>query len=67
MEFIHKETIIGDQAQPKTSTRTMYWAKINEQTTIVVTPFFGGVYGLNSDALLQAFGNKIREIARFSS
>jgi len=66
-EFINKETIIGDPANPKTSTRTMYWTKINEQTTIVITPFFGGVYGLNSDALLRAFGNKINDISRFSS
>jgi hypothetical protein len=66
-EFIHKETIIGDPAKPETSTRTMYWTKINEHTTIVVTPFFGGIYGLNSDALLQTFGKKISEIAGFSS
>ncbi len=63
---IHKETIIGNPEKPDDSKRTMYWARIGE-TTLVVIPFLGGMSGLNSDALLQKFGDRIREIAGMES
>lgn len=40
--------------------KDIYWARINEgKTLLVITPFFGGQYGLNTDALINKFGNKI--------
>lgn len=61
VEKINKETI-APQSGNNQSTRVFYWAKINEKTTLAVIPFLGGRYGLNSDDLLQKFGEKIREI-----
>lgn len=43
----------------------MYWTKVSDETTLVVIPFPSGRFGLNSNALLQKFGDRIREIARF--
>lgn len=59
---IHKETIIGNPEKPEDSKRTMYWARIGE-TTLVVIPFLGGKSGMNSDALIEKFGKKIRDIS----
>lgn len=42
--------------------RTYYWTKINNRTTLVVIPFFGGPNGLNSDFLLGEIGKRIRQI-----
>ncbi len=42
--------------------RRYYWGKINEQTTLVVIPFFSGRYGLNSDVLRQEMGDKLRSL-----
>jgi hypothetical protein len=36
-----------------------------KRTLIVVTPFLSGRYGLNSNALLQEMGDKIRSLAEF--
>ena len=65
VENIHQETISAPLASTETTSRTMYWAKVGEETTLVVTPFFGGVHGLNSDALIQAFGKRVREVVDF--
>jgi hypothetical protein len=43
--------------------RRYYWAKIDGDTTLIVIPFFSGTYGLNSNALLQKMGERIREIS----
>lgn len=41
--------------------RDMYWARINDdKTLLVVTPFFGGPSGLNSDSLIKKFGERIK-------
>jgi hypothetical protein len=40
--------------------RRYYWVKIDENTTLIVIPFFSGIYGLNSNDLLQEMGNRIR-------
>lgn len=40
--------------------RQYYWAKLNNQTTIVVIPFFSGQYGLNSNYLVQKTGDIIK-------
>ena len=64
-EHIHQETITAPSESTGTTSRNMYWAKVGEMTTLVVTPFLGSVHGLNSDALLQAFGKRISEIVEF--
>jgi len=46
----------------KASTRRYYWVKLDEDTTLVVIPFFSGIHGLNSDYLLQEMGKRIRAI-----
>ena len=45
--------------------RNMYWAKIADNTHLFVVPFFSGSFGLNSDALLQQFGARIKEISNY--
>ncbi len=45
------------------SPRRLYHAKINNgKTTLAVLPFFSGRYGLNSDYLVQAFGEKLGKL-----
>lgn len=61
VEEIIKDTI-ASQPGADQSTRTFYWTKVNNITTLVVIPFLGGQSGLNSDYLLQRFGERIREI-----
>ena len=41
--------------------RTLYWSKVGN-SLLVVVPFFSGRFGLNSDALLQAFGSRIANL-----
>jgi len=65
VDCIHMETIVGSKENPVTSTRTLYWTKVSEETTLAVIPFPSGRYGLNSNALVQKFGDRIREIAGF--
>ncbi|NVK25957.1 MAG: hypothetical protein HWE10_13605 [Gammaproteobacteria bacterium] len=40
--------------------RILRWCWITDKTLFVNTPFVTGAYGLNSDYLLQTFGEKIR-------
>lgn len=40
--------------------RRYYWVNIDEYTTLIVIPFFSGIYGLNSDYLLQKMGCRIQ-------
>lgn len=57
IDSIHKEDIAaGDTSRP------LYWAKINNATTIAVTPFLGGPTGLNSDELIRAFGHRLTDL-----
>lgn len=65
IENIHQKEISVESESGTTSNRKIFWAKIGAKTTLVVTPFFGSPYGLNSDKLIQAFGEKIRELANF--
>jgi len=43
--------------------RKYYWARLDDVSTLIVIPFFSGPSGLNSDYLLQAMGERMREIA----
>lgn len=38
-----------------------YWVKLDNESTLVVIPFFSGSYGLNSNVSLEEMGKKIRE------
>lgn len=49
----------------KIGERKLFWARISEKTHLFVIPFFSGSYGLNSDNLLQEFGDNIKEISRY--
>ena len=60
---IHHQEIVGYPESPEKSTRTLYWAKIGSKTTLAVIPFPSGPYGLNSNALLQKFGDRIRDVS----
>jgi hypothetical protein len=40
--------------------RRFYWVKIDDYSTLVIIPFFSGIYGLNSNHLLQEMGDRIR-------
>jgi len=42
--------------------RSLYWAKLQCGTILAVIPFFSGAYGLNSNALLQQTGDRLREL-----
>jgi hypothetical protein len=42
--------------------RTYYWTKLDNETLIVVIPFFSGRYGLNSNHLLQEMGGRIKKL-----
>lgn len=57
LDSIQKEEIAaGDTSRP------LYWAKVNNATTIAVTPFLGGPTGLNSDELIRAFGRRLNDL-----
>ena len=60
-EMIHKEEI-KPQSEANKSTRNFYWRRLNQKTILVVTPFFGGPNGMNSDYLLQQLGERIRNL-----
>lgn len=57
VESIHREKIVADGTG-----RWLYWTKVNSKTILAVTPFLGGPSGLNSDALLAAFGKRLAEL-----
>lgn len=40
--------------------RTFYWVNIDNNTLLVVIPFFSGRYGLNSNHLLEEMGERIK-------
>lgn len=42
--------------------RKYYWSRLNNGTVLVVIPFFSGAYGLNSNYLLQEFGEQIGKL-----
>ena len=44
--------------------RTYYWLNLDDDTLLVVIPFFGGRYGLNSNNLLQEMGNRIKKLLK---
>ncbi len=55
-------TIKSGKVRDDSITRSFYWAKLTERTILAVIPFFSGQYGLNSDALIQETGSRIREL-----
>lgn len=55
---LERETVMPDSSRNGRA-REIYFASIGETTTLVVTPFFGGYYGLNSDHLIREVGKKI--------
>lgn len=54
--------VVHERVGKKAITRRIYWAPINNDTTLFVIPFFSGQHGLNSDYLLGEVGKKIREV-----
>lgn len=42
--------------------RRYFWLKLDEDTLMIVIPFFTGRYGLNSNYLLQEMGNRIQQL-----
>ncbi len=53
---------ISDQNKTKSGKgRTFYYIKV-DKTLLVVIPFLGNAYGLNSNHLLQEMGEKIRKL-----
>jgi hypothetical protein len=63
VDDIRCERIVGDESNPGASTRTLYWTKVIDRTTLAVIPFMTSRFGLNSNALIEKFGNRIREVA----
>lgn len=57
---IQYEDIVPASNSSKKIARRIYWVPINERTTLFIIPFFSGVYGLNSDYLLERVGTLIR-------
>ncbi|KAA6230598.1 hypothetical protein FP507_10085 [Chlorobium phaeovibrioides] len=56
IDNVKREEITGDPNNPATTTRALYWARVNEKTILAVIPFFTGRYGLNSNELIRKFG-----------
>jgi len=55
--------VITDTYSPKNSEpRDLYWKWLNEKTLFVAVPFMTDSSGLNSDNLLQQFGDRIKSI-----
>lgn len=42
--------------------RTFYWVNLDNNTLLVIIPFFSGRYGLNSNYLLQEMGSRIGKL-----
>jgi hypothetical protein len=62
VETIYKKKIIE---KPTISDRRLFWIDINEnKTLLVIIPFLGGRYGLNSDSLLDDFGKYLKQQIR---
>jgi len=58
-------TGIGDGKITKASdnsTRSYCWAKLTDNTTLVVIPFFSGSHGLHSDELIEKMGKIISNL-----
>lgn len=66
MAFDDVETIYKGKVNKKNlSGRDLVWVDINEGKTILaMLPFLGGRYGLNSDKLLQSFGEEMQNICK---
>lgn len=63
---IHVETV-EPAVTTNRSTRRFYWAKIGDNTTLAVLPFFSGSNGLNSYHLLGETGKRLKEIVESGS
>ena len=61
IEHIHKENIVAI-SEKNGKARTLYWSSLSPETKLAVVPFFGGRYGLNSDALIEQFGRRLKKI-----
>jgi len=56
------QEVITDSSPANNTPRYLYWKWINKRSLFVVVPFVTNASGLNSHSLLQAFGDRIREI-----
>jgi len=54
--------VIKPSSEANSYDRAYYWVKLDNETTLVVIPFFSGRYGLNSNHLLQEMGERIAEL-----
>jgi len=63
MSQLNREEI-SDSSSNNNSARTLYWKWINEDSLFVTVPFVLGPQGLNSNDLLQKFGDRICEILK---
>lgn len=54
MDMLYEATLLGGSVEK----RPIYWTTL-DGTLLVVLPFLSGRYGLNSNALIQAAGEKI--------
>ncbi len=61
VEHIHKEEIFPE-SENNGKARTLYWAALSADTRLAVVPFFGRPSGLNSDALIEKFGQRLKAI-----
>ena len=53
---------ISPESEHNKYDRTCYWVKLDQDTLLVVIPFFSGRYGLNSNYLLQEMGRHIAKL-----
>jgi hypothetical protein len=63
MAFSGVEELFAEMPKETIQDRRLLWKPVNDgQTVLAITPFLGRRYGLNSDALLDAFGRRLRAI-----
>lgn len=58
------EARISPQSEKNKYERYYYWVKLQPGPLLVIVPFFGGRYGLNSNYLLQKMGEKISALIK---
>lgn len=59
-----KTDIVAPQSKANAYDRTYYWVHLDNDSLLVVIPFFSDRYGLNSNHLLQEMGSKVRELLK---
>ena len=61
IDKLNSEVIVPKSESNKYD-RTYYWVKLDDETLLVIIPFFSGRYGLNSNHLLQEMGGRIQKL-----